>query len=488
PAPTSHAVAAAAAGDANAAATLTGTAPGPDLSSLVSTAKGWEAGPGGLPSPASTINGLGGISSSTGSGLNGAAKLATGSNKTVAPEGRATAKEASYFDASPRVATGPQDLFDPMASFGQGITQRKDNKRGILLIAIGGAVAAAIAVVAVITMTSDDAKPAPTAAVEQPRDVAPTLTAVGDQHTGFDLYVTPAGVTQWKLDGEARTDRLPSRIRGITPGSHAVQIEPPPGFMSETQQVVVEAGKAARVDVKLQPIQGITGLFESTPPGATVSLIIDGKRESVGPSPAKAPLDPRLTYQVLFEKPGYVSVNRPISFTGVMEERTMVNLEKATAIASTDAGKATPTTTTTTTMVAKPDKEKPGPAVKPPGEGKPPEVKTPEVKTPEIKTPEVKPPDSKIDDAKVGTAEPKVDTKPKGNGTLMLGSKPSCEIYVDGAPTGLNTPQRELKLPAGKHRITLINNEFGIKEVFSVDIKPDETIKMIKDYSDRLPK
>ncbi|MDQ3365383.1 MAG: PEGA domain-containing protein, partial [Myxococcota bacterium] len=468
--------------DPHAAATLTGTAPGPDLSSLVSTAKGWEAGPGGPPSPAATINGLGGTTS--GSGLTGGAMLASGSTKTGTPEGPpAVAKESSYFDASPRVATGPQDLFDPMASFGQGITQRKDSKRGILLIAIGGAVAAAIAVVAVITMTSGDAKPTPTAAVEQPKDVgAPPVTA-GDQHTGFDLYVTPAGVTQWKLDGEARTDRLPSRIRGIAPGSHAVQIEPPPGFLSETQQVVVEAGKAGRVDVALQPIQGITGLFESTPPGATVSLIIDGKRETIGPSPAKAPLDPRQTYQVLFEKPGYVSVNRPVTFSGVMEEKTTVNLEKASAVASTTTDSVKATTTTTTPVIAKVDKVKTGTAVKTPGE-----VKTTEVKTPETKTPEVKPPDLKIDDTKVGTADAKVDTKVKGTGTLMLGSKPSCEIYVDGAPTGLHTPQRELKLSAGKHRITLINNEFGIKEVFSVDIKPDDTTKMIKDYSDRLPK
>ena len=46
-----------------------------------------------------------------------------------------------------------------------------------------------------------------------------------------------------------------------------------------------------------------------------------------------------------------------------------------------------------------------------------------------------------------------------------------------------------MKLPAGKHRITLINNEFGIKESFSIEIKADEVTKVgVKDYSDRLPK
>jgi len=106
-----------------------------------------------------------------------------------------------------------------------------------------------------------------------------------------------------------------------------------------------------------------------------------------------------------------------------------------------------------------------------------------------VKQPEVKEP--KIDDSKVGTVDPPKEPKaPKagGQGTLTLGSKPPCEIYVDGTATGLHTPQKDMKLPAGKHRITLINNEFGIKESFAVDVKADEPTKMIKDYSDRLPK
>ena len=84
--------------------------------------------------------------------------------------------------------------------------------------------------------------------------------------------------------------------------------------------------------------------------------------------------------------------------------------------------------------------------------------------------------------------QPKPDVVKAGNGVLKLGSKPRCEIYIDGSSTGLFTPQLNLKLSAGKHRITLVNNEFGIRETFSVDIKADDTEKVTKDYSDRLPK
>ncbi len=48
--------------------------------------------------------------------------------------------------------------------------------------------------------------------------------------------------------------------------------------------------------------------------------------------------------------------------------------------------------------------------------------------------------------------------------------------------------QPSLALTAGSHKITLINNEFGIKESFMVDIPADKTAISIKDYSDRLPK
>jgi len=191
---------------------------------------------------------------------------------------------------------------------------------------------------------------------------------------------------------------------------------------------------------------------------------------------------------VLFEMPGYVSVNRPLSFTGRLEEKTVVNLEKAGAVAAADPIK-TDVRPPVELKAPKPDRKGP---VKTPSEVK---VGSTDPK-PDAKAggdtkvdpkPDAKTDGPKIDDSKVGASEPKVDTKPKGQGTLMLGSKPSCEIYVDGSATGLFTPQREMKLAAGKHRVTLINNEFGIKESFVVEVKADDTTKMIKDFSDRMP-
>ncbi len=457
---------------------------GPDLSGLVGqTGRGWENGAPGSTGPLPT-NGH-----TNGNGANGH-KMATGSHPSAVnpTNGSGLYAENGHHHSGPfAVSSGmhptpppygalvapTSEPFDPMASFGHGVTGRKDsNKRNVLLIAIGGAVVAAIAVVLVLVLTGGDG---PTKVVDKGSSETPTnpvkTPSPADPNTGFDLYVTPPGLITWKLDGESRQDRLPSRIRSIPAGTHTIQIEPPAGFLSQSQQVTVELGKAPKVEIILEPIKGITGLFDSTPPGATVSLIVDGKREVLGPSPQKAPLDPRHSYQVLFEKQGYVSVNRPIVFTGIQEEKVNVPLEKTGALVTTEPPK----------LPDDPKNNKPPvvtPPVKPPIE-KPPVVVAPPVKPPVEKPPIEKPPIEK---------PPVVVEKPKGTGTLTLGSKPPCEIYVDGAPTGLHTPQPKMSLPAGKHRITLINNEFGINERFVVDIKPDAVEKVIKDFSDKLPK
>jgi hypothetical protein len=329
----------------------------------------------------------------------------------------------------------------------------------LMYVALGGAAVAVVAAVVIITMTGKK-----TTKVAAPNPAPPTQVA-GDQNTGFDLYVNPPGVVTWRLDGEARTDKLPSRIRGISPGAHNVAIDAPAGFMSQNQPITVEAGKAPKIEIVLQPLD-ITGKFDSQPPGASVSLIIDGKRTELGPSPQTAKLDPRKSYQVLFEKAGYVSVNKPILFGGSTEEKVIVNLEKAGAAETPPP--VTPVAAHTPGPVTHPDTH-PQTVVK---------TDTPKTDTPKADLP-------KSDTPKTDT--PKADV-PAGNGTLLLGSKPPCDVFIDGKTTGEHTPHKFDGVPAGKHKITLVNNEFGIRESFTVDVKPDAVEKQIKDFSDRLPK
>lgn len=71
-------------------------------------------------------------------------------------------------------------------------------------------------------------------------------------------------------------------------------------------------------------------------------------------------------------------------------------------------------------------------------------------------------------------------------GMLSLGSKPPCEILVNGKRTGLTTPQRDMVLPVGSHKITLINKEFGIRESFSVQVEAGSERRVVKDLSKQI--
>ncbi|HUJ63454.1 MAG TPA: serine/threonine-protein kinase [Kofleriaceae bacterium] len=466
----------------------------PDLSSLVSTARGWEGPkPATIPPPLPVPT----------NGANGAphgAPHGSGAHKAQDPISALAAPVPALPPlpppprsfAMPSVATEP--AFDPMGQFGAGVLKKPKRSSSMLYIAVGGAALAVVAVVIVIATTggkkptkpdtqvgsagsagsAEVAPPAPGSAVAP----APTMTPEVAAATGFDLYVNPPGTMTWRLDGDARTDRLPSRIRGISPGPHTVAIDAPAGFMSQNQPVTVELGKAPKVEIVLQPIQGITGDFQSTPPGATVSLIVDGKRELLGPSPQKAPLDPRKTYQVLFEKAGYVSVNKPIVLSGKLDEPVVVSMEKA-------AGGS---------IAVAPEH----PA------GEHPAGEHPAGEHPAGEHPVSHPGGNGTHVASVGDGHPGGETPGEtpehpehpvaaagGKGTLILGSKPPCEIFVDGSDSGQHTPvPAGLKLDPGPHKITLVslNTDFGIKETFTVNIKADATTKEIKDYSDRLPK
>jgi hypothetical protein len=67
----------------------------------------------------------------------------------------------------------------------------------------------------------------------------------------------------------------------------------------------------------------------------------------------------------------------------------------------------------------------------------------------------------------------------RGDGVLMVSSKPPCRILVDGRDTGRTTPVRDLRLSAGSHEITLVNDEYGIRETATVEIgdKPARLVR-----------
>lgn len=97
---------------------------------------------------------------------------------------------------------------------------------------------------------------------------------------------------------------------------------------------------------------------------------------------------------------------------------------------------------------------------------------------------------------KVAAADPpkaeakKAEPAPAGSGgagVLMVAAKPPCEIFIDGKATGLMTPQRSIDLPAGTHKVTLVNKDAKIKKTIAIKITAGKPTKLIQDYTSELP-
>ena len=60
-----------------------------------------------------------------------------------------------------------------------------------------------------------------------------------------------------------------------------------------------------------------------------------------------------------------------------------------------------------------------------------------------------------------------------GNGTLRINSRPWSQVFVDGKLLG-NTPQMNVSLSEGQHRISLHNPEFNLRKNITVTIRAGE--------------
>ncbi|HET7502916.1 MAG TPA: PEGA domain-containing protein [Kofleriaceae bacterium] len=180
------------------------------------------------------------------------------------------------------------------------------------------------------------------------------------------------------------------------------------------------APAAALVDVRI----------ESTPRGATVTLVDRGKSQYVGTTPVSAAVDPTRTYDLVFSYPGKPTLTEHLD--AAANRRVSVTL----------GGKPAPETVSRHSPKVSGD-----PA-------------------PSRKAPRPAPPAAPV----------------TNDGILKISTKPPCEIIIDGRPTGLVTPQNEIVLPAGVHRVTLINTEKDISRTFSVELAAGTTEKIIEDF------
>jgi len=216
-------------------------------------------------------------------------------------------------------------------------------------------------------------------------------------------------------------------------------------------------------------------MIVSSPAGATVTLVDRGKTSFIGTTPISTALDPSRQYELVFSQPGMPARIEPIDPSTT--RRVDVQLgEIAPAAAKAERAPA-PAAPQVAPAPAAPQVAQ-APAA--PAISAAPRV----AKTPAAPVPPAAP---RAEKSSAVPAAPPAEKAvaaapaPAGDGILMIASKPPCEIFIDGKPTGLTTPQREIALPAGNHKVTLVNKAESITKTIAVQISTGQPTKVIQD-------
>lgn len=254
----------------------------------------------------------------------------------------------------------------------------------------------------------------------------------------------------------------PSVPTGVSPERVAAAV---PAETPDTHEVQTTRGVVHLTDVRI----------DSMPAGATVTLVektATGETKSfLGTTPIATSLDPSRHYEVVLALAG-----RPEQTAKLDPAHTphlQIALGKATKAAPAQAAiaKAAPAQAAIAKATPAPAAVRATPAPK--HHSAPP-------KTEQLADPG-------FDSAPAPEAPAAKPEKPAAaagaNGTLMISSKPPCEILIDGKSTGLTTPQRAISLPAGAHKVTLSNSDANVTKTLMVQINPGQSTKLVKDLT-----
>lgn len=287
----------------------------------------------------------------------------------------------------------------------------------------------------------------------------------------FGLGLAVAALLFWPGDGKpSKAKKAAAPAAAAAPAPTAEPIAAPAALPEPVAAAAPEPVPAPAVEPIAVPepatvTPAVTTIrFESRPPGASVVLVEDGQTIPLGTSPVERRLDPSKRYEVMFSLEGHASVILPVEpASGGTLWATLASATGAAPVAA---------------VVEEPEPTAEEPEAAPAKVEKKREAKLPEAKRKAEKKAEPK---------KVAAKEKaKPEARADGKGTLMLAAKPPCDIIIDGKKTGLTTPQRDLDLSAGKHKITLINKEHGIKEAFSVTVKAGQSTRVVKDLTRKM--
>ena len=253
--------------------------------------------------------------------------------------------------------------------------------------------------------------------------------------TGFTLDTEPSGANVF-VDDRRLDQRTPVTVTDLNTGTHTIRVEHGSRYAPWQTQIQAVADQVIAIPTAVLSLRSVTVRFRSDPSGAEVVLVRGRERRNVGSTPTSADVDlSGDSWIVEMAADGYETYRAPLDVPAGREELEVSAELERRAIAA-----VTPRVPPGVRMVTPPT-------------------------TPQTDMGGSEPPNTQM-----GTAG--------GFGTLRVQTRPWSQVYVDGRLVG-NTPQMNIRVPAGSHRLTLVNPEFNIRETVSVNVGVGETVTKI---------
>ena len=243
-----------------------------------------------------------------------------------------------------------------------------------------------------------------------------------------------------KIDGiPVLGNASPFVVGNVQPDvSHVVEISKD-GYRTWSQPVAVQPGQSFDLSVPLDPLQADTGFaIDSQPSGARV--FVDGREIA------------RTPFRITNLSAGLHTI-RIDNGAEYSPYETAINVT-ANQVVELPTAELLP--------VRKAPETRPEPIPEPRREGRADVDSAPRRPRPPPSEPRAQ----------------RAPVAPAGRGVLRINSRPWSQVFVDGQLIG-NTPQMNVPLSAGSHRVTLVNPDFGIRETVTVTIRADEVTTKI---------
>jgi hypothetical protein len=274
---------------------------------------------------------------------------------------------------------------------------------------------------------------------------------------GMVTLVTIPADAEVTIDGRPLTGQSsPFSIEGLAAGvPHEVEVAKE-GFVAKRTDFDVAAGEVKllpSIELKATNVQAGFAV-DSLPTGAAV--FVDGEKQAEG-TPLRVSDLPPGRHSIRIEHDGYQPWDMHLVLAeGQFVELPQVGLQKGSAPKKVAA--------------AEPSSKSRSDSAKPSSKSSSRSSKRTASKSSPRKTSSRRATSKSKTRTASAPRAPKAPAASGKKGTLRVNSRPWSQVYVDGRLYG-NTPQLNIVVSAGKHRIELVNPQLGMRKKMTVNVR-----------------